>query len=128
MPATSAGMTSHIRYWQNGISLGRSCAQSSSADVQRFGARGFPGRIESDLLDPRLGLAQQFLAAALECFAALVDRDRLLEWHLALLEPLDDRFKLVKRPFERQRANIAIGTVGHDPHLFGVHGSHESYL
>src|SRR5689334_13659633 len=61
-----------------------------SAHVERLGALRLAGSVERDLLDARLGLLEQFLAAALERFAALVDRDRFLERHLAFLEPLDD--------------------------------------
>ncbi len=37
-------------------------------------------------------LGQKLLAAALEHLAALVDRHRFLQRHLALFEPPDDRF------------------------------------
>ena len=73
-----------------------------SGDIERPGAGRLAGGIERDLLDPRLGLPQQFLAAALERLAALIDRDRFFERNLALLEPLDDRFKLLDRLLEGQ--------------------------
>ena len=81
--------------------------------VERLGAGRLAGGVERDLLDPRLGLPQQLLAAALERLAALVDRDRLLERHLALFEPLDDRFKLLDRLLEGQGRDVAVGRVGH---------------
>src|SRR5262245_57521688 len=60
--------------------------------VERLDAGGLAGGVKRDLLDPRLGLAQQLLAAALELFAPLIDLDRFLERNLALFKPLDDRF------------------------------------
>ena len=57
--------------------------------------------------------AQQFLAAPLERFAALVDRHRFLERHLALLQPLDDRFQLLDRPLEGQFLHVGIVVFGH---------------
>src|SRR5215470_16371902 len=73
-----------------------------SGNVERFGAGRLAGGIEPDLLHPSLGLAQQLLATALERLAALVDGNRLLERHLALLEPLDDRLELLDRLLEGQ--------------------------
>ena len=78
-------------------------------NVERLGAGRLAGGVERDLLDPRLGLAQQFLAAALERLAALVDRDQFLERNLALFEPLDDRFELLDRAFEGQALDVGIG-------------------
>src|SRR5205085_1958479 len=52
-----------------------------SAGLERLGAGRLAGGVERDLLHARLGLAQQFLAAALERLAALVDRHRFLERH-----------------------------------------------
>src|SRR5262245_37289745 len=86
---------------------------AGSGDVERLGAGRLAGGIEPDLLHPSLGLAQQLLAAALERLAALVDGNRLLERHLALLEPLDDRFELLDRPFEGQALDVGMGGVGH---------------
>src|SRR5581483_8800282 len=65
------------------------------------------------LLDPCLGLAQQFLAAALQRLAPLVDGHRLLERHLAFLEPLDDRFKFLDRALEGQLLDVGYRGVGH---------------
>src|SRR5262249_45044019 len=56
----------------------RRCA---SLHIERLGPLRPAGGVEGDLLDARLGLLQQLLAAALERLAALVDRDRLLERH-----------------------------------------------
>src|SRR6266851_5176292 len=91
----------------------RTQAGSALFDVERLGSGRLARGIEGDLLDPGLGLAQQLDAAALERFAALVDRDRLLERHLALLEPLDDRFELLDRLLEGQPRDV--GVFGHDP-------------
>jgi hypothetical protein len=44
----------------------------------------------------------------------LVDGDRLLERHLALLEPLDDRFELFDRPLEGEALDVGMDIVGHD--------------
>src|SRR5262245_8858703 len=84
-----------------------------SGNVERLGAGRLAGGIEPDLLHPSLGLAQQLLATALERLAALVDGDRLLERHLALLEPLDDRFELLDRLLEGQALDVGMGGVGH---------------
>src|SRR5580704_6466439 len=83
-------------------------------DVKRLGAGRLAGGIERDPLYPRLGLAQQLLAAALEQLAALIDGDRFLERHLAFLEPLDDRFKLLDGALEGQLRDVGIGLIGHD--------------
>src|SRR5258708_20473056 len=85
----------------------------TSRHIQRLGAFRLAAGVEGDLLDPRLGLAQYLLAAALERFAALVDRDRLLERHLALLEPLDDRFELLDRFLEGELLDVGVVGVGH---------------
>ena len=64
------------------------------------------GAVERDLFDPRLGLLQQFLAAAFQRLAALIDRDRFLERHLAAFKPLDDRFKFLDRLLEGQLLDV----------------------
>src|SRR5215471_16876305 len=74
--------------------------------VQRLGALRLAGSIERDLLDPRFGLPQQVLAAPLEGFAALIDGDRFLKWHLAVFEALDDRLQFLDRPLEAQLVDI----------------------
>src|SRR5215468_7101243 len=90
-------------------------AQASALfDVERLRSGRLARGIERDLLDARLRLAQQFLAAALEHLAAFVDGNRFLERHLALLEPLDDRFQLLDRPFEGQALDVGMSGVGHD--------------
>src|SRR5689334_4150324 len=89
------------------------CAARTSLHVERLAALRLAGRIEGDLLHPRLGLAQQLLAAALEHLAALVDRDRLLERDLALLESLDDRLELLDRPLEGELADVRVVGFGH---------------
>src|SRR4051812_29725010 len=82
-------------------------------NVERLGAGRLAGGIERDFLDARLGLAQKLLATALECLAAFVDGDRFLERHLALFEPLDDRFEFLDRAFEGEAIDIGSGGVGH---------------
>src|SRR5215813_590991 len=81
--------------------------------VERLGPGRLAGGIERDLLDPCLGLAQQFLATTLERLAALVDQDRLLERYLALFEPLDDRFQLFDRALKGQARDVGVGIFGH---------------
>src|SRR6516164_8514099 len=76
--------------------------------VERFGALGLAGGVEGDLFDPCLRLAQQLLAAALESFAPLIDRDRFFERHLAFFEPLDDRLEFLDRAFETQGFDIGV--------------------
>src|SRR5215471_3340789 len=83
-------------------------------DVERFCTGRLAGGIERDLLDPRLGLAQQLLATTLERLATLIDGDRLLERYLALLEPLDDRFEFLDRPLEGEALDVGMGVVGHE--------------
>src|ERR1700732_561449 len=91
-----------------------SCPPRGSLDVERLGAGRLAGGIERDLLHPRLRLAQQLLAAALEQLAAFIDGDRFLERHLALLEPLDDRLELLDGALEGQLRDVGMGLVGHD--------------
>src|SRR5882757_11348451 len=82
-----------------------------SFHVEGLGAGRLARSVERDLLDPRLGLAQQLVAAALERLAALVDRHRFLERHLALFEALHDRFELLDRLLERKLLDV--GVFGH---------------
>src|SRR5258708_4973697 len=89
------------------------CLNSRLVNVQWLGSGGVSGRIQGDFLDGGLGLPQQFLAAALERLAALVDRYRLFEGHFALLEPFDDRFQLFDGPLERQLFDVGVGGLGH---------------
>src|SRR5262245_20636983 len=89
-------------------------AGARSGNVERLGAGRLAGGIEPDLLHPSLGLAQQLLAAELERLAALVDGNRFLERHLALLEPFDDRFELLDRLLEGQALDVGMGGGGHD--------------
>src|SRR5580700_7239574 len=96
-----------------GISEDEAAPASKLFDVERLGAGRLALRIERDFFDARLGLAQQILAAAFERLAALVDGDRFLERHLALFEPLDDRFQFLDRALERQLCNIAVGFLRH---------------
>src|SRR5580692_10280980 len=89
---------------------------ASSLHIERLGALRLAGGVEGDLFHARLRLAQQFLAAALEHLAALVDRDRLLERHLAFLEPLDDRLELLDRLLEAQFLYVRMVVLGHAEH------------
>ena len=55
----------------------------------------------------------KFFAAALQRLAALIDRDRFLERHLAVLEPLHDRFELLDRALEGEFFDVALRIFGH---------------
>src|SRR5262249_9207875 len=88
-------------------------AGEASSHVERFGSGRLARRVECDLLHARFGLAQQLLAAPLERLASLIDGDRLFERDLAFFEPLDDRFKLLDSPLERQARDVGVGLVGH---------------
>src|SRR5215471_4287821 len=88
-------------------------AGARSVNVERLGAGRLAGGIEPDLFHPSLGLLEQLLAAALERLAALIDRDRLLERHLALLEPFDDRFELLDRLLEGELLDVRCGGFSH---------------
>src|SRR5581483_12191412 len=81
--------------------------------IQRRRAGGLATGIGGDLVDTRLGLAQQLLAAPLQRLAALVDRDGFLERHLAVLEPLYDRFEFLDRALEGEPADIDLSVFGH---------------
>src|SRR5882757_2651159 len=81
--------------------------------IERLGPGDLAAGVGGDLVDAGLGLAQQFLAAPLQGFAALVDRNRFLKRHLAVLEPLDDRFKFLDRALEAQLFDVYLGVFGH---------------
>src|SRR3954454_13175862 len=98
-----------LRIWSKGERKG----SIRLVHVQGLCPHRLPGGIQGDLLDPGLGLAQQLLAASLQRFAALIDRHRLLERHLALFEPFHDRFKLLDRPLKRQFLDVGAAGVGH---------------
>src|SRR5437879_744403 len=84
-----------------------------SLHVERLGPGRLAGGVGGDLVDAGLGLAQQLLAAALQGFAAFIDGDRLLQRHLAFLEPLDDRFQFLDRALEGERLHIHLVVLGH---------------
>jgi hypothetical protein len=95
-PGKRAGSRAH----RGGRSARRLCrialywgprAAKLSFHIERVDSLRLARGIEGDFLDPRLGLPQQVLTAPLENLAALVDGDRLLQWHLAVFEALDDR-------------------------------------
>src|SRR5258708_38744805 len=91
----------------------RNEATGSSLHVERFGSGRLAIGIGGDLVDPRLRLPQQFLASRLQRVAALVDGDGFLQRHLAFLEPLHDRFKLLDRALEAQLPDVHLGVFGH---------------
>src|SRR6185312_6914943 len=84
-----------------------------SLHVKRFGSGDLAVGIGGNLVDAGLGLPQQFFAAALQRLAALIDRDRFLKRHLAVLEPLHDRFELLDRALEGKFLDVALRIFGH---------------
>src|SRR5258708_23544036 len=96
----------NIPYCCRGATWICSPAATSSLHVERLGPGHLAVGVGGDLVDPRLGLPQQFLAAPLQGFAALVDGHRFLQRHLAVFEPLDDRFKLLDRALEAQLFDV----------------------
>ena len=54
-------------------------------DVERLGARRLVVGVERDLLDLGFGLAQQRIAMGFQGLAPLIDEDRGLKLHVALL-------------------------------------------
>src|SRR5258707_11560214 len=91
----------------------RNEATGSSLNVERFGSGRLAVGIGGDLVDPRLRLPQQFLASPFQRPAPLVDGDGFLQGHLAFLEPLHDRFKLLDRSLEAQLPDVHLGVFGH---------------
>ena len=81
-------------------------------NVKRLGAGDLAARIRRDLVDARLGLPQQFFAAALESLAALVDCDRFFQRHLAVLESLHNRLKLLDSKLESEVIDVVLGVFG----------------
>ena len=98
----------------SGLSHANSANQGRLFDVESGRPGRLARRIRRDFLDPGLGLPEQFLAAALQGFAPLIDRDRLLKRHLAFLEPFHDRFQLFDGPLEGKRFDVGIGGSGHE--------------
>ena len=84
-----------------------------SLHVERLRARDLTVGAGGDLVDTGFGLPQQFLAAPLQGFAALIDGDRFLQRHLAFLEPLDDRFQFLDRALEGERLDVRLVVFGH---------------
>src|SRR2546422_2506207 len=84
-----------------------------SLHVERLGPGDLAVGIGGNLVDAGLGLPQQFLAAALQRLATLIDRDRFLERHLAVLQPLHDRFELLDRALEGEFFDVHLGIFGH---------------
>src|SRR5438132_3734324 len=84
-----------------------------SLHVERLGSGDLAIGIGGNLVDAGLGLPQKFFAAALQRLAALIDRDRFLQRHLAVLEPLHDRFELLDRALEGEFSDVHLGIFGH---------------
>src|SRR6476646_2089899 len=84
-----------------------------SLHVERLRPRDLAIGPGGDLVDAGFGLPQQLLAAPLQGLAALIDGDRFLQRHLALLEPLDDRFQLFDRALEGEGLDVRLVVFGH---------------
>src|SRR5208282_858312 len=91
------------------------CGGSEGGSIAVEGGQpfGLPVRRERDLFDPHFGVLQEFVAALLQRFAALVEPDRIVEGHCAFLELVDDAFELGKRLLERHGGNVRID-FGHN--------------
>src|SRR3954465_9572868 len=86
---------------------------SASLHVEGLGTRGLSRRVECDLLDPRLRLAQQLLTAALQDLPALIDRDGLLKRNITALELLHDLLELGERFLEGELRDVGVGGLDH---------------
>src|SRR3981189_403678 len=86
---------------------------AASLNVERLRTGHLAIGVGGDLVDPRLRLPQQFLAPPFQGLAPLVDGDGFFQRHLAVLEPLDDRFKLLDRALEAQLSDVDLGVFGH---------------
>src|SRR5271154_5816888 len=82
-------------------------------NVERFRTGRLATGICGDLVDPRFRLTQQFLAAPLQRFAALVDGNGFSQRPLAVFDPLDDRFEFLERTFKAQLLDVRLGVFGH---------------
>jgi hypothetical protein len=85
-----------------------------SLNVERLGTGHLAVGVGGDLVDPCFGLAQQFLAPPFQGLAALVNGDGFFQRHLAVLEPLDDRFEFLDRALEAQLLDVDLGIFGND--------------
>src|ERR1700730_7907880 len=83
-------------------------------NVERFSPGDLPRRVGGNLVAAGLGLPQQFLTAAFQGLAALVDGDRFLQRHLAVFQPLHDRLELLERALEAQLLGVRWGVFGHN--------------
>ena len=77
-------------------------------DVERLGAGRLVVGVERDLLNLGLGFAQQRIAMGLQRLAPLVDEDRGLELHVALLQAIDDGFELLERLLEAHVLDVVV--------------------
>jgi hypothetical protein len=68
-----------------------------------------------ELLDPALRRVELGRADAVELFAALPERDRLVEARVAALEPPDDRLQLALGVFEAELAQRVSSTFAPNP-------------
>src|SRR6476659_4297982 len=83
-------------------------------DVERLGAGRLVARIQRDLLDLGLRLAQQRVAMGFQRLAPLIDQDRRLKLHVALFQAIDDGFELLQRLLEAQILDVGmLCCVGH---------------
>src|SRR6478609_5759443 len=83
-------------------------------DLERLGAGRLIVRIQRDLLDLGLRLAQQRVAMGFQRLAPLIDQDRRLKLNVALFKAIDDSFELLQRLFEAEILDIGmLCCIGH---------------
>src|SRR4051794_12068845 len=109
-------LSTSARTWA--ASASSSCASRSivSTGIEGLQPRRLAIASEGDLLDPRLCVLQPRLAVSPQPVAFLVERDRLVERRLALLERANDLLEPRKRGLEAQSANVVF-SVSHEPWL-----------
>ena len=100
----SAACAKAASNWRNDDS-GMTAVRNPSVQVGRLAAHRAVGG-EHDFLDLHLGFGELVLAVALQQGAALVGRNRLVQFDLAALELLDDGFQLLQRVLEGQAGNV----------------------
>src|SRR5688500_7179490 len=81
--------------------------------LQRLGPLRSAVGTQGDLVNPRFGIFQHFVAMRLQPFAAFVNTDRFLKADLAAFELFDNALKLGQGCFESHASDIGVVCVGH---------------
>jgi hypothetical protein len=111
---TAHAVRAHHASPQRGLATQRNDASRLVVDVERLGAGRLAVLIERDLLDARLGLAQQRVTMGLQRLAPLVDEDRCFQLDIALLQAIDDGLELLERLLETHGFDVGmVGRFGH---------------